>query len=94
MLAAPQQITQLRSSNKNTSWERLGWLSAKGTQTMALLTAYLAHTARRRAGRAIVSAARTSFRQLHVFLHAVRQALAEAQELRRTLSARHPFIDT
>jgi hypothetical protein len=60
---------------------------------MALVTAYLAHNVRRNAGRVTVALARGSFGGLIGFLRAVRETLSEAQELRRALTHRFPFMD-
>ena len=60
---------------------------------MALLTAYLAHTARRKARRATVTAARTGLDRIGAFIRSTRQALSEAQELRRSMTEKYPFTD-
>ena len=60
---------------------------------MALLTAYLARTAQGSAGRAITMAARTLFDRVTTFVRAVSIALSEAQEMRRVMTQRYPFID-
>jgi hypothetical protein len=65
----------------------------KGNQTMALVTAYLARTAQRSAGRATASAARSFFSRIARFFRIAGEAVSEAQELRRSLTAKHPFID-
>ena len=61
---------------------------------MALITAYLAHTARRRAVSTTASAARSFFTGLKAFFRTTAEALSEAQELRRVMARKQPFIDT
>jgi hypothetical protein len=60
---------------------------------MALVTAYLARTAQRRAGQSTASAGRTIFKQLTTLLRVTGQALSEAQELRRAMTQKYPFTD-
>ncbi len=60
---------------------------------MALVTAYLARTAQRSAGRATVSATRTVFERLSAFVRVVREALSEAHEMRLALTRKYPFMD-
>jgi hypothetical protein len=60
---------------------------------MALLTAYLARTAQRHAGRTTATTARSLFDRIATFIHATRITLSEARELRRAMTQKYPFID-
>jgi hypothetical protein len=60
---------------------------------MVLVSSYLALTARRRAVRATLSAARIVLRRTVALISASGQALSEAQEMRRVMTQKHPFID-
>ena len=92
-LVALHQITHLHLNDKSKTLGNAWDGSLEGDQTMALVTAYLARTARRRAGHATASTARTAFGRLAAFVRAIQQALFEAQELRRVMTQKYPFTD-
>jgi hypothetical protein len=60
---------------------------------MALVTAYLARTAQRNAGRTTASGARNLIDRLTSFIRAACIAMSEARELRRVMTQNSPFID-
>jgi hypothetical protein len=70
-----------------------GWLFQTGDHPMVLVSSYLALTARRPAVRATLSAARVALRRTVAVIAASGQALSEAQEMRRAMTQKHPFID-
>jgi len=59
---------------------------------MAFLTAYLAFLERRKASRRAVFS-RTPFAQLGALVRVTGETFMEAQELRRTLNHKYPFIE-
>jgi hypothetical protein len=75
--------------NGETPWDS----PVKRSQTMALVTAYLARTAQRSAGRTTVGAARNLLGFLAAFVREASSALSEARELRRAMTAKYPFTD-
>jgi hypothetical protein len=60
---------------------------------MALLTAYLARTAQRHSRRTTVTATRSFFGRVAAYFRAAGSALSEAQELRRAMTRKYPFMD-
>jgi hypothetical protein len=84
------------SATKNNSLAGNAWDGSfiEGDQTMALLTAYLAYTARREASRKTASAARGLFGRAKALLRTSGEAFAEAQELRRVMARQQPFVDS
>jgi hypothetical protein len=63
------------------------------TTPMVLISSYLAVTAQRRAVRATLSGTRTVFGRLLALIGASGQALSDAQEMRRAMTQKYPFID-
>ncbi len=59
---------------------------------MALLTAYLARTAQRNAVQAAVSPAGDVFARIATFVRAAAEALSQAQEMRRVMARKYPFM--
>jgi hypothetical protein len=92
-LDAMQQITHLLHKNKKNNGGRLGWSFQTGDQTMVLVSTFLSLTARRRALRATISVAGTGIARLLALIAASGQALSDAQELRRVMTRKHPFMD-
>lgn len=96
-LTATHQIAHLQSNiTKNNSLAGNAWDGSfiEGDQTMALLTAYLAYTARREASRKTASAARGIFSRAKAFFRTSGEAFAEAQQLRRVMARQQPFVDS
>ena len=60
---------------------------------MAFVTAYLAYQERRKARRGTMFTRRSPFRRLAALVRVTGEALSEAQDLRRTLTRKYPFMD-
>jgi hypothetical protein len=81
------------SEQEETKWgNALGWLLS-GVQTLALITAYLARTAQRNAGRTTATAKRSLFERIALVARTVSSAASEAREMRRAMTQKYPFID-
>jgi hypothetical protein len=72
----------------------LGGPFFKETTPVALITAYLARTAQRHAGRTTATATRTVLDRIATYIGAASTALSEAQEMRRTMTQKYPFTDS
>ena len=90
-LVRRNKIATLAVKNKNKIFmEALGRPREKGDRNpMALVTAYLARTAQRGAGRATVN---VFTRIVAVFRH-IDRVLAEAEQMRRVMARKYPHLD-
>jgi hypothetical protein len=70
-----------------------GWPFLKETTPVALVTAYLARTAQRYAGRTTAGATRTVLDRIATYIRAASTVVSEAQEMRRAMTQKYPFTD-